>query len=696
MARQFAAAWGRPATPNLWRPNPSRVALAAATLMAFTFWPVHFSRYGIRAILFVPIVALAAAAWLAIVPRGEPGSGGEPGSRGKPPLRGQALSRGGATEADGTSPQPLKAIAALAVLLAAATYAHPAGRALVVLPALHAAWIWGRTQNASVAGRLAVAVAGAAVLVLPLAMFWFANPSQFAGHAGEVSVLAEGPRVVGQNVVRVLTMFHLGGDPAPWRNLARPLQGLPQGWSLVGQGRSAFDKGTGILMLIGVGAAVAAWRRGSMAAVIVFVWFTGLLVPSMLTDAAPNFSRAIGTLPFAVLLAALGADRVAGLVPRRAGAWVVAGWLAVAAGVTLRDYFVTYAQAPETPRAFDAEKAALGRVVADVDAHGCSPLVAGELSQHPTVEVTAGQDVRGFDVSEGVPATVRAIESRIVWPPAGRCVALVFLDSASGAYVTAEGGDSASGTDVDAAGEESASGTDAASAGGERPWLSLARALDQWTDATVQVVPVLPGNGAGDEPAGQPHPQADVLDEVSAGTVVVTSDDSVIVRATAPYAFLDDIETAFSPESIVWKQWAADGPLFGSAFRLAEAVFFHNGTRRPAQAVLVWEVVASPPEALSLFVHARSADGTKVAQDDGWPLGPLAPSESLRVGERFVSAHTLDVSGTGQPLSLVVGWYDWRDLARLPVTGGAEELEDDGAAYRVGVVGETDSDDTQP
>lgn len=628
MARRFAAAWPRT--------SPPRVALAAATLMAFTFWPLHFSRYGIRAILFVPVVALAAAAWLAIV----------------------------AARAEGT---PGAAIGSLAVLLAAAAYAHPAGRAMAALPAIHAGLIWLRTRNSAPARGLAVAVVGAAVLVLPLAAYWVAHPDQFAGHAQEVSVLSLGPAGVVQNVVRVLAMFHLGGDPAPWRNLAQPVAWLPSGFAAVGQGRPVFDFATGLLMLVGLGVVVAAARRKSAAALLALVWFAGLLVPSMLTDAAPNFSRAIGALPFAVMFAALGADRVGSGLPHRWGAWFVAGWLALAACLSLRTYFVTYAEAPETPRAFDSEKAAAGSLVAELAAEGCSPLVAGELSQHPTLEVLARQDIRGFAVSDPFPGGGCCGPGRgLVWPAAGKCTAFVFLDSAFGAFATSP----------------------VQPWRGRRyetnPWLSLAVTFEAVSDATVEVIPLFEGRTRGRE-RGQGPDQPDVLNDVLAGLVAVHADDAVVVRVTAPSHFIDDAGTLLrSAENVISKSWRSDGPTFGGVFRLTEALVQDSRDVRTAGALLAWEVVAPPPGALNAFVHARDGEGNNVAQNDGWPLGLLAPSESLRVGERFLSEHVLDLSRAGEPASWYVGWYDWRDGARLTVHGAGSDAADEGTAYRLG------------
>jgi hypothetical protein len=284
-------------------------------------------------------------------------------------------------------------------LLAAAAYAHPAGRGLFALPAVSAIVIWLRSRRTFPARGLALATALALALVAPLALHWQRHPDQFTSHATEVSVMQRGPAAIATNAARVGAMFTHGGDPAPWRNLV--VAGADDPNAPVAAGRPVFDPVTGLLFLIACALTLLSALRGVDAAWLVIIWTTGLLLPSILTDSAPNWSRAIGALPFVVMLPALAAEGIAAMLPRRVGIALWGIWLALAGAWTVRVYFVEYAPSGATALAFDADKVALGAAVRAEAARGCIVAVEPDMARHPTVEIAAGQDVRAFKPAGG-------------------------------------------------------------------------------------------------------------------------------------------------------------------------------------------------------------------------------------------------------------------------------------------------------
>jgi 4-amino-4-deoxy-L-arabinose transferase-like glycosyltransferase len=360
-ATVLAAAW------FAWQLRLARrapVMVLTAAFTALSYWHLHFSRFGIRAALFPLVVTLVLGLWL---------------RRTRPDAAGLAPARRDKVE-----------LGLLALLLGLAAYTHPAGRALALVPAVDAGWrAWrGDRQPLKVLG---VAVAGAFVVALPLAVFWFQHPWLFTGHAEEVSVAQLGPAAVLANLVKVLGMFNIAGDPARWRNLP---------------GRPVFDPLTGLFFLAGLLLALRALRRGADWALLVLAWLVVLVLPSVFSDAAPNFSRAIGALPVVCLLPALALDEAAAWGERRYGRWAA---VAIAAVVVVHcglhtgyDYFGRWARDPATPLAFDADKVAVARYLNDLTHTGQRPYTSFETAQHATVRAASLQVPRGFDAAHGL------------------------------------------------------------------------------------------------------------------------------------------------------------------------------------------------------------------------------------------------------------------------------------------------------
>lgn len=532
-------------------PRARLVALATAALVAGSYWHLHFSRFGIRAVLFPLVVCGVVAAW-------QRAPGGRP-----------------------------RAVLALALLLGLAFYAHPAGRGLVALPAAHAAYRWLRWRDGRPLRALAVAAAGMLVVAAPLLAFWSGAAWTFTSHAEEVSVLGHGGAALAANAARVLAMFNLAGDAAPWRNLP---------------GRPVFDAWTGAAFLAGLVLALRAARRGHDGAALALAWLGALLVPTVVTDNAPNFSRAIGVLPVACLIAALGLEAVATRLaaarrstawlaaarltpPPRAAAALVAASIALTALVAARDYFARWAVDPATPLAFDADKQALGAFYRRATDAGTRVYLSPALMDHPTVVVAAGERPAGFDPAFGAampadpaaPTMLARLPGEIPPAPAGA---------------------------ADAAAPDAGPATAAIPAGWRGP----------------RFVGVGPGRIA-------------VFDRDPAAL-----DDDL---AVAPPRGWDRLP--FGPAlELVGARWPA---------RVAA-----GGT---AEVVLAWDVRQPVGAALHTAVQLQAAGGAGLGHGDGPPLGGTYPTDRWQAGERIVSRHTLrvDAGAAAGPAVLRVGWY---------------------------------------
>lgn len=543
--------------------SPARVrtiALLSAALLALSYWHLHFSRFGIRAILFPLVVVGVVGVWARVADRG----------------RNEVL--------------------LLALLLGLAFYAHPAGRGLIALPLVDAVYRWLRWRDVRPIKVLAAATAGALLVAAPLLIYWWQHPWLFTSHAGEVSVLGQGTAAVVRNAFKVAGMFNLAGDPVRWRNLP---------------GRPVFDVLTGLAFLLGLAIAARAAVRGACWAALALIWLGVLLVPSILTDGAPNFSRAIGVLPVACLLAALGMERVAHEIGRRTasrstssplppavlgegtGGWGLAdqkaggpadphargaapptiplvlptalllAWLIVIGARSGYDYFSAWANDSETALAFDADKEALGTYYRNRTDQGAFVYLSPTMAEHPTVQVAAGRPPSSFDPREG--------------------------------------------------------------------WVLP---LDARTPAEFAVL----------------FNEFDMAAALSGG----------IFREIDPIA-LPDRMRVFENAVRIAGEGKSGGPWqFGPHFSLADIDIpaeVRAGAAVPLR--LEWDVIQPSEIPLHTAVQLQGLDGAGLGHGDGPPLGGSYPTDRWRPGERIVTTHTLHVDADAPPgpAELRIGWY---------------------------------------
>lgn len=130
-----------------------------------------------------------------------------------------------------------------------------------------------------------------AILTLaPLLVFFVANPTALNGRAGTVFT----PEFIILNLQRVVRGFFWLGDSDPRDNLI---------------GRPALDIILAPLFVIGFILSLTRYRKPLYA--FLLIWFGVMLLPTLLSELAPNFRRAIGALPAIILFCALGLEWLA-------------------------------------------------------------------------------------------------------------------------------------------------------------------------------------------------------------------------------------------------------------------------------------------------------------------------------------------------------------------------------------------------
>ena len=322
----------------LLRRDSRSIALFTSLALAINLWHIHFSHYGIRVIMMPVLFSLAFGAyWLGH-----------------------------------HAPTPARRVTAYALsgaLIGLSVWMHPTGRLAPFVPLLYTLWlVWrnpltGNTRSLlrpdGPVGGLALTGIVAFTVFLPLGIEFYRHPEFFLGHASEVSVFAE--RVSGDsplsalfaNVLHVLGMFGVAGDREWTHNLA---------------GRPVFDPLMAIAFLIGVVILALRLKRASRpqkhdepdadALVLLLVWAMVMLLPSILSEAAPNYSRTLPSLPALFLPAGLGLAYIAGLQRPRpyAGVAVAAVILLYSGYRTVYDYFVVFPARQEVYYLYDADK----------------------------------------------------------------------------------------------------------------------------------------------------------------------------------------------------------------------------------------------------------------------------------------------------------------------------------------------------
>ncbi len=232
----------------------SVVAVVALAGCAVTFWTVGFGRVILRVVLEVPLAALSAyCLW-----------------RARSAERWRALMW----------------CALSGVWLGLALNTYTAARVLpaaLVAFALYVAF-WQRSDRRRWLAGIAVALAVAALVATPLIVYLARHPSADESDFFEINRPLEELR--GGNwepaisaTLKTFGMFAFVGDPLPYYD-------LPD--------RPVFEPVAALLLATGLLLAMGRWRQPEYA--FILLWFLASLVPGMLSEPAPNYTRSIGVL----------------------------------------------------------------------------------------------------------------------------------------------------------------------------------------------------------------------------------------------------------------------------------------------------------------------------------------------------------------------------------------------------------------
>jgi len=368
------------------------VGLVAAAGLAVTWWPIFFSRVGLRIIGLDPLAtATAYALWRGL----------------------ESIER----------PECAPRLKSLCwfllsgVLLAIGLYTYSAAKAL---PAAFGAFVlyMGLFHRQRLRGRwiaLLLAAILAAGLAWPLYRYLQTHETsdtRTTQISAPLEALKNGdPKPILENALTTLGAFGFKGDPK-WRyNVA---------------GRAAFTPVGAVFFCGGLLLALWRWRQPGYA-LLLFWWAAGLL-PGITTVDAPSSNRLIASLAPTYLIAALGMVQ--------AGHWIVARWrralpVAVVVGVAvgawegsaaLVPYFRTW---PEHPEVREIYQATLTEVMRYLDTHAddlpvCigEPLIYDNYLWLPsrTLRRADPAAIRWFNPAGALVFPAGGVEARYVFP----------------------------------------------------------------------------------------------------------------------------------------------------------------------------------------------------------------------------------------------------------------------------------------
>ncbi len=289
-------------------PGRRVLAIAAGGALAGLYWHLHFSRYGSQPIL-APLAACAVVAALAHSWR--------TGSH--------------------------RASVAAGLALGASLYGYVVMRLFpfAVLSFAACSAFARRDLRKRIVARTLLAFGVAAIVAAPLAVFFINNPGWFLNRASQITTVSGTSglaAVVDQALKTIGGLFWLGDRDARYN--------LP--------GRPALDILQIALFLLGL-AALARGRRDASVWVVA-LWAAVGLVPSLITEGAPQFGRTTLATPALALILAFGLELLYARLTPRLGATVVSGIALASLALTAYDYFVRYAPGAGTFAALNGDE----------------------------------------------------------------------------------------------------------------------------------------------------------------------------------------------------------------------------------------------------------------------------------------------------------------------------------------------------
>ncbi len=306
-----------------------RIAVLAAALLAVSFWPVMYSRFGLRHIGVLPWML---AAFYLLYPSPWPFS-----------QSGERVRSAGC-------------ILLAGICLAAALMTYFAGRAvpIILIGFLVYLALFNRSVLRRIWWRYLLAIGIAALIALPMFVEIANTPgsekrTEVVG--GPLLELRQGKLQPAINTtLGTLGMFTFAGDPESLYNVP---------------GRPVFDWITGLFFYLGIVVCLIRLRR--IESGFALVWLSVGIAPAFVSIPAASFSHTIAALPIVYMLAAVGVIEAGAfiekLIERRGDSGIAEKWSGISPSLylsislslllimlggwlTIHDYFGTWANDP--------------------------------------------------------------------------------------------------------------------------------------------------------------------------------------------------------------------------------------------------------------------------------------------------------------------------------------------------------------
>jgi 4-amino-4-deoxy-L-arabinose transferase-like glycosyltransferase len=348
-----------------------RLALLAAAWLALLFYPVFYSRLGLRAISLPLVAGLSAYCWVV-------------GAR-----AGLAAGR------NWRAALPWLALAGALAGLSLHTYM--AARAVPIFYAVYLLYL-GLFHRQKVRALLpALALFWLCLLLVALPLLYYLLSHQGAEVRiseidGPLQALKSGQLgpVIG-NSWRALGMFGWSGDPLWRQNVA---------------GRPVFEPVTAFLFYLGL--VIALWRWRDRRYAFVLLWLSTAAIPSIVTIDAPSSIRMSNSLPLLTLFPAIAIHSLGRLSTetgylstdfgKKWGIWVIAILLLLAIGYTVQATFRLWPANEEVQFVWQQSLTEASRYI-DQSSQATAAAVGGwtpETMDPPTMELTLRRDDLGL------------------------------------------------------------------------------------------------------------------------------------------------------------------------------------------------------------------------------------------------------------------------------------------------------------
>ncbi len=339
------------------------VALVALAGMAIALWPVFWGRVGLRA-MTLPLMLALGFDWL---------------------WRGLITDRRLQTannQQSAVNNRQLRPFVFAGVFFGLSAYTYLSSRALPILLVIFTLYLalFARRKMQGKWRGLFLCYVVAMLIALPLAITLLTQPDlQFrvSEVSGPLDKALHGDwSEVAANIGRAFGMFTVQGDTTVRDN-----------WP----NRPVFPEMIGQWLFLG-GVIVAFTRLRQPRYVLALLWIGVMLIPTIFSSGAPNFTRTLGALPLVFAMPGIAVEALLFWAPRLfplqyyqtvsrvTTAIIVIGLIAVLglnAASTYEDYFIKWPQHPETQFVFQADFAAIAK---DIDASDVMDVSVGGLS----------------------------------------------------------------------------------------------------------------------------------------------------------------------------------------------------------------------------------------------------------------------------------------------------------------------------